>query len=110
MYFMSLSLLPASVANRIKKLQRDFLWGGLGEEFKYHLVSWSKVCSPLSKGGLRIQNLLVFNHALLGDFGTMCMRERLGGEWRWTLSLAVHGTCGVLLSPLEHCGGVMEKY
>jgi hypothetical protein len=40
------------VANRIEKLQRDFLWGGLGEEFKYHLVSWSKVCSPISKGGL----------------------------------------------------------
>jgi len=23
----------------IEKFQRDFLWGGLGEEFKYHLVS-----------------------------------------------------------------------
>jgi len=52
----------------------------------------------------------VFNHALLGDFGTVCMRERLGGEWRWTLSFAIHGAGGVLLSLLEHLAGVMEEY
>jgi hypothetical protein len=55
-YFMSFPL-PASVANRIEKFQHDFLWGGLGKEFNYHLVSWSKVCSLLSEVGLRIQNL-----------------------------------------------------
>jgi hypothetical protein len=38
-YYTSLFHLPASVANCIEKLQRDFLWGGLGEEFKFHLVS-----------------------------------------------------------------------
>jgi len=32
----------------IEKLHRDFLWGALGEEFKYHPVSWSTVCSPIS--------------------------------------------------------------
>jgi len=35
---MPLFLLPASVANRIEKLQRDFLWGGLGDEFKFYIV------------------------------------------------------------------------
>jgi hypothetical protein len=54
-YFMSLFPILASVANRIEKLQRDFLWGGLGEEFKYHMVSWSKVCTPISDGGLGIR-------------------------------------------------------
>jgi hypothetical protein len=67
-FFMSLFPLPASVANRIEKLQRDFLFGGLDEEFKYHLVSLSKVCSPLSDRGLGVQNLLVFNCALLGKW------------------------------------------
>jgi hypothetical protein len=40
-----------SVANCIERLQRDFLWGGLGEEFKYHLVNWLKVCSPILRDG-----------------------------------------------------------
>jgi hypothetical protein len=44
---MSLFSLSAGVANRIEKLHQDFLWGGLGEEFKFHLVSWFKACSPI---------------------------------------------------------------
>jgi hypothetical protein len=39
------------------------LWGRLGEEFKFYLVSWSKVCSPIFEGGLGIRNLMVFSHA-----------------------------------------------
>jgi hypothetical protein len=57
-YFLSLFPIPTAVANCIEKLQHDFLWGGLGEEFKYHVVNWSKVCSIISKGGLGIHNLL----------------------------------------------------
>ena len=38
-YFMFLLSLPAGIANRIEKLQHDFLWGGLGKEFKCHLIS-----------------------------------------------------------------------
>jgi hypothetical protein len=37
-YFLPLFPIPSSVANRIEKLQRDFLWGGIGEEFKFHLL------------------------------------------------------------------------
>jgi hypothetical protein len=50
-YFMPLCPLLAGVASCIEKLQRDFLWGVIGEEFKYHLVSWFKVCSPIFEGG-----------------------------------------------------------
>jgi hypothetical protein len=64
-YFMSLFPLPVDVANRVEMIQRDFLWGGLGEEFKFHLVSWSKVCFLIIEGGLGVQNLLMFNRALL---------------------------------------------
>ena len=67
-YLLSLFPIPVSVANRIEKLQRDFLRGGIGDEFKFHLVSWSKDCSPISERRLRIRNLRVFNRALLGKW------------------------------------------
>ena len=56
------------MARCIEKLQRDFLWGVLGDEFKYHLVSWRNVCEPLQNGGLGVRNLVLFNQALLGNW------------------------------------------
>jgi hypothetical protein len=85
MYYLSLFPIPASVANRIENIQRDFLWGGLGEEFKYHLVSWSKVCSPISEGGLGIRNLMMFNRALLGKW---LRRYGLEREALWRVAVS----------------------
>jgi hypothetical protein len=31
-------------------------------------VSWFKICTPISEGGLGIRNLVMFNHALLGKW------------------------------------------
>jgi hypothetical protein len=67
-YLLSLFPIPSSVANRIEKLYRDFLWGGLGDDFKYHLVCWSLVCTPIPEGGLGLRNLRMFNQALLGKW------------------------------------------
>jgi hypothetical protein len=64
---MSLFPIPTSVATRIEKLLGDFLFGGLGEELKYHPVRWSKIYTPISEGGLGIRNLLRFNHVVLGN-------------------------------------------
>ena len=33
-YFLSLFPIPSEVAKQLEKLQRDFLWSGLGSEFK----------------------------------------------------------------------------
>jgi hypothetical protein len=67
-YFLSLFLILAGVALRLEKLQRDFLWSGLGTEEKFHLVSWPKICEPVCRGGLAIKNLQSFNQALLGKW------------------------------------------
>ncbi len=46
-YYLSLFPLPMDVACRLEKLPRDFLWGGMGDEHKFHLVNWHQVCSPI---------------------------------------------------------------
>jgi hypothetical protein len=67
-YFLSLFTIPAHVVERIEKLQRNFLWGGLGDGFKYHLVGWNTVCRPIANGGLGIRRVVMTNRALLGKW------------------------------------------
>ena len=45
-YYLSLFTIPTRVANKIERLQRDFLWG----DSKTNLVGWDKVCAPLKNG------------------------------------------------------------
>ncbi|XP_028061851.1 uncharacterized protein LOC114265286 [Camellia sinensis] len=64
-YFMSIHVIPVSVARRIEKLQRDFLWGEGG---RYHLVSWDRICRSKEQGRLGVRRLVLFNLALLGKW------------------------------------------
>uniref|UniRef100_A0A2N9HCD7 Reverse transcriptase zinc-binding domain-containing protein n=1 Tax=Fagus sylvatica TaxID=28930 RepID=A0A2N9HCD7_FAGSY len=73
-YYLSLFTIPISVANRIERIQCNFLWGSYGEGGTHHLVNWDVVCSPVNYGGLGVRKIAVFNKALLGKwlwrFGT----------------------------------------
>jgi hypothetical protein len=83
-YLLSLFPIPADVANRIEKIQRDFLWGGLNDGAKFHLVDWDTVCSPISEGGLGIRKVRKFNQALLGKWLWRYAHEE-GAWWRSVL-------------------------
>ena len=41
---------------QIGKLQRNFLWGGMGDVSKLHLANWNKACSLLNEGGFGFAN------------------------------------------------------
>ncbi|XP_059627240.1 uncharacterized protein LOC132270043 [Cornus florida] len=73
------------IKNRIEKIQRDFLWEGKGDEFKYHLVRWEEVCKPVKLGRLGIRRLVPFNQALLGKWLWRYGRER-HRPWRRLVS------------------------
>jgi hypothetical protein len=93
-----------AVASRIDKIQRDFLWGGMGEGKKFHLVNWSQVCQPIHLGGLGIRNLRIFNKALLGKWLWRFGNER-EALWRQVIVakygiLMGGGLLGRLLVPM----------
>ncbi|RVW59655.1 putative ribonuclease H protein [Vitis vinifera] len=67
-YFLSLFKIPALMAAKVERMQRDFLWSGLGEGKRHHLVSWDAVCKPRVKRGLGIGNIPLRNRALLGKW------------------------------------------
>ncbi|RVW12514.1 Transposon TX1 uncharacterized 149 kDa protein [Vitis vinifera] len=60
--------IPASVAAKIDRLQRDFLWSGVGKGKRDHLVSWDVVCNLKAKGGLGFGKISLRNLALLGKW------------------------------------------
>ena len=67
-YLLSLFRLPKGVKCKLKKIQREFLWGGGSETRKIHLVNWRTVSQVKGKGGLGIRNLNFLNRALLGKW------------------------------------------
>ncbi|XP_026435164.1 uncharacterized protein LOC113332878 [Papaver somniferum] len=44
---------------------KNFLWSGDGDIKKFKTLSWKKVCSPYSEGGLGLQRLEILNKSLL---------------------------------------------
>ena len=64
-YFLSLFKIPASIASKIEKLRRDFLWSGVGEGKKDHLIRWDVICRPKELKGLGFGKTSLRNNALL---------------------------------------------
>ena len=65
-YYLSLFTIPQHIANRLERIQRNFLWGSSDDVFRYLLVAWDKVVWPVEIAGLGIRKIGLFNQALLG--------------------------------------------
>ena len=77
-YFLSLFKIPVSIASKIEKMQRDFLWSGAGEGKKDYLIRWEVVTRPKELGGLGFGKISLRNIALLGKWLWRFPRERSG--------------------------------
>ena len=78
------------MAARIERLQRDFLWSGVGEGKRDHLVSWDVVCNPKTKGGLGFRRISLWNSVLLGKWLWRYPRE---GSALWhQVILSIYGS------------------
>jgi hypothetical protein len=80
-YYLSLFPIPMSVAKRLEWLQREFLWSGMGDEDKFHLVNWHRVCTPIKAGGLGVRNVIKLNQALLGKWMWRFVQEHKALCW-----------------------------
>jgi hypothetical protein len=54
------------------RIQRIFLWGGVGGGRKICWVKWKRVCQPRSKGGLGVRDVRLVNLSLMA-------------KWKWRL-------------------------
>ncbi|RVW94050.1 putative ribonuclease H protein [Vitis vinifera] len=89
-YFLSLFKIPASIASKIEKMQRNFLWSGAGEGKKDHLVRWEVVSRLKELGGLGFGKISLRNIALLGKWLWRFPRER-SGLWHKVI-VSIYGT------------------
>jgi hypothetical protein len=71
-FFLSYLKMPAKVWREVVKIQRTFLWGGLGKKRKMCWVKWKDMCRPKYEGGLGIRDVRIMNISLLA-------------KWRWKL-------------------------
>ncbi|RVW26926.1 putative ribonuclease H protein [Vitis vinifera] len=77
-YFLSLFKISISIASKIEKMQRDFLWSGAGEGKRDHLIRWEVVSRSREMGGLGFGKTSMRNSALLGKWLWRLPRERSG--------------------------------
>jgi len=80
MYYLSVMKMPVVVWQKIVRLQREFLWGGIKRRKSIPWVSWSVVCKPKCEGGLGVRNLRLVNLSLLAKW-----------RWRYLMGMGVFG-------------------
>jgi hypothetical protein len=64
--------IPIQVWKNVRRIQREFLWGGRNGRKRISWIKWNVVCLPKIKGGLGVRDVRVVNISLLA-------------KWRWRL-------------------------
>lgn len=74
-YFLSLFIIPVSVAEKLEWIMHNFLLGSNPDARQYHLLAWNKVCIPIAMGGLGTRRIREINAALLS-------------KWKWSFGIS----------------------
>jgi hypothetical protein len=61
MFMMSVFPAPKGILQKIKTIQREFLWCGVKKRKQWALVAWEEMCKPKRKGVLGLHDLQVTN-------------------------------------------------
>jgi hypothetical protein len=69
--------MPVKVMKMVIRIQREFIWGGVGGGWKICWVSWRKICLPRAKGGLGVKDVKVVNLSLLAKWKWRILQEDL---------------------------------
>lgn len=64
-YTVGVFKLPQQFCDDYAQMVRNFWWGHSSDERKVHWISWDKLTSPKSHGGLGFRDMNCFNQALL---------------------------------------------
>jgi hypothetical protein len=62
---MGIYLLHETTHGEMNKSRARFLWEGVGNKRKYHMVDWATVCKPREFGGLGVINTRLMNISLM---------------------------------------------
>ncbi|KAK9668774.1 hypothetical protein RND81_13G086000 [Saponaria officinalis] len=65
-YVMSVFKIPTTFCDELRKLISRYWWGHNQGERKIHWVTWQKLCTSKTYGGLGFRDYEMFNWALLG--------------------------------------------
>jgi hypothetical protein len=71
-FYLSYFKIPIMVWKKIRRIQREFLWGSRRGSKRISWIKWETVCLPKKKGGLGVRDVRVVNISLLS-------------KWRWRL-------------------------
>ena len=62
-YMLSIFTTPKGVLQKLRDIQRQFLWSRKAEKKKWSLMAWRKICKPKILGGLGLQDPETINKA-----------------------------------------------
>ncbi|KAK2446576.1 hypothetical protein QL285_017365 [Trifolium repens] len=71
-FFLSFMKIPILVWKKVRRIQREFLWGSRNGRRRISWVKWDTVCKPKKWGGLGVRDIRAVNISLLA-------------KWRWRL-------------------------